>query len=117
MDIEDTNIEPRKVTVTLPGVVEPDGELDSHASFTVDLDNSFVTVTANGTSVTVILAHSRAFWEVKDALQQLAKTNHGWRYRPAAYMAMRRRRRIGPHCPDCGKQGERKGHQDCQFPS
>jgi hypothetical protein len=20
-------------------------------------------------------------------------------------------------CPDCGKQGERKGHQDCQYPS
>lgn len=21
-----------------------------------------------------------------------------------------------PHCPDCGKLGERKGHMDCQYP-
>lgn len=28
----------------------------------------------------------------------------------------RRRRRSSSSCPDCGKPGERAGHQDCQFP-
>ncbi len=23
---------------------------------------------------------------------------------------------LPPYCPDCGKEGETKGHQDCQYP-
>jgi len=34
----------------------------------------------------------------------------------AATLLGRTARRIPEHCADCGKSGERTGHQDCQFP-
>ena len=103
--------------VTLPGWVgayEDATPMDSNATLIIDTREASITLAANGTSVTVLVMFGRQFWDVVDAIKTLGPANH-WNTRPtgSAHMDKRYRNR----CPDCGKTGERKGHQDCQFPS
>lgn len=50
---------------------------------------------------------NKTIWEVREASEAC---------NPIMAIDGFREERDMPHCPDCGEVGERKGHQDCQYP-
>ena len=58
-----------------------------------------------------------ASWTNITSVEVLTRKDIDVRYLVAKDKAENRARLVARgRCPDCGKQGERKGHQDCQYP-